>query len=91
MDQTKDMLCRYDLAVRLNGGKTIFAAKPQGVASARADRWLAKWEYPLPRRAPRPAEQLGRPAHIPKPQRILARTFGIIGEGSLSDFDEMEF
>lgn len=83
-DPFKLMTRQYDACVVAKGGKSIFGPK-------------MRFHYaPAPvlvgKSAPTHMSEFGMasgPARIiPKPQRIMARTYGLIGAGNLSDFDE---
>lgn len=90
-DPFRLMVRHYDAKVVEKGGKSIFAAKPQGTLSAKAERRLARWAYETPHVSlttpgPRPG---GRPQDIQKPGRLVAGLTGKLG-GYVSDLDEVQ-
>lgn len=86
-DPFKLMARQYDALVVAKGGRSIFGPTPKwrAVGAPVLDGKSAPTHNTKSGMANGP----GRPKHAPKPQRIMARTYGLIGAGNLSDFDEM--
>lgn len=86
-DPFKEMTRKLDARIYARGGRSIFGTphyvlryvEPPSTGLALRDD-VVKPSYYAPAR--------GRPRHIPKPQRIMGHTYGILGGGSLRDFDE---
>lgn len=88
-DPFKSMTRALDMAVIAKGGKSIFACKPQGSLSERAERRLRNWAYETPHVSltdpgPRPG---GQPKDLVKPGRLVAGLTGKLG-GYASDLDD---
>jgi hypothetical protein len=89
-DPLKTMVRLLDAVVVAKGGTSIFACKPRGKLSAKAEKRLRNWAYETPHVSlttpgPRPG---GRPKDIQKPGRIVAGLTGKLG-GYVSDLDEV--
>lgn len=86
IDPFKLMTRQYDAAVVAKGGRSVFGPRLNfryvGVPI------LDGKSAPTHRNKFGMANGPGRPKSIAKPQRIMARTYGLIGAGNLSDFDE---
>ena len=89
-DPMKSMVRLYDRLVMSKGGDSIFACKPVGKPTLKADRRLRNWAYETPHVSlttpgPRPG---GRPQDIQKPGRIVAGLTGKLG-GYFDDREAM--
>lgn len=90
-DPFKAMARECDRRVIARGGRSIFEARPVGKLSPARDKALTVWAY-----GHGPVYSMAGLAHSaesrtrsPKPQRIMGGVYGILGSGSLRDFDEM--
>ncbi len=91
-DPMKALSRHLDAEIVARGGQSIFACRPAGsLRPERAealDRWF-KSDRPIVSDLRRRTVAEGRPPNAPKHGRIMGHTFGILGGGSISDFDDM--